>query len=96
MFAKKGAILSKQSEKPYTERKSKHEPSGYSLSLIFLFDAAKNRHYFYRAKYCIENFCKKLKELETKIINYEEKEMIPLTDIENKLYETQSNVIYAK
>ena len=60
MFAKKGAALSKQS---YTERKAKHEPSGYSLSLICSFDATKKRHYFYRGKDCIKNFCKKLKEL---------------------------------
>ena len=31
-------------------------------------------------------FCKELKELATKIINYEEKDMIPLTDNENKFY----------
>ena len=78
-------------EKSYTVRKSKHEPSGYSLSLIFSFDATKNRHYFYRGKDCIKIFCKKLKELETEIINYEEKEMMPVTDIENKFYEKQKN-----
>ena len=33
----------------------------------------------------IENFCKKLKEPETEIINYREKEMTPLTDGENTL-----------
>ena len=34
-------------------------------------------------------FCSDLKELRTKIINYEQKEMIPLTDNENKYYEGQ-------
>ena len=76
-------------EKSYTERKAKYEPSDYSLSLICSFDATKNRHYFYRGKDCIENFCKKIKELGREMINYKEKEMIPLTDIENKLYEKQ-------
>ena len=33
--------------------------------------------------------CKKLKEHVMKIINYEEKEMIPLTDEENKSHEEQ-------
>ena len=47
----------------------------------------KNRHYFYSGKDCIENFCKKLKEPATEIINY--KEIIPLTDIENKSYKEQ-------
>ena len=32
----------------------------------------------------------------TKIINYEEKEMIPLTDNENRTYEKQKNVTYVK
>ena len=59
------------SEKSYTERKAKHEASGYSLSLVFLFVKTKNRHYFYRGKDCIENFCEKLKEIATEIINYE-------------------------
>ena len=36
----------------------------------------------------MERFCKNLKEHATKIINYEKKkEMIPLTDEENKSYE---------
>ena len=37
----------------------------------------------------MERFCKDLKEHATKIINYEKKEMIPLTDKENKSYEKQ-------
>ena len=76
-------------EKSYTERKTKDEPSGYSLSLICSFDATKTRHYLYRGKDCVENFCKKLKELGTEIINYKEKEMMPLADKENKFYKKQ-------
>ena len=37
----------------------------------------------------MERFCKDLKEHATKIINYEKKEMIPLTDEENKSYKKQ-------
>ena len=57
-------------EKSYTERKAKHEPSGYSWSLICSFDATKNKHNFYRERNCIEKFCKDLKELGMEIINY--------------------------
>ena len=71
MFAKKEQSCQNNPEKSYTDRKSKHEPSGYSLSLICSFDATENRYYLYRGKDCIENFCKKLKELGTEIINYE-------------------------
>ena len=41
------------------------------------------------AKPCMERFCKDLKYHAMKIFNYEEKEMIPLTDKENKSYEKQ-------
>ena len=49
-------------KKSYTKRKAKHEPSGYSLSLICLFDKTKNIHYFYRRKVCIQSFCEKFRE----------------------------------
>ena len=37
----------------------------------------------------MERFCKDLGDHATKVINYEEKEMIPTTDKENKSYEKQ-------
>ena len=43
----------------------------------------------------MKNFCKDLKDYATKIINYEMKEMIPLTYEENKSYKKQK-VIYVK
>ena len=73
----------------YTERKAMHEPCGYALSLISSFDSRESKRNFYRGKGCIKRFCSDLKELATKIINYEEKEMIPLTDNENKFYNEQ-------
>ena len=44
----------------------------------------------------MERFCKDLREHARKIINYEKKEMIPLTDKENKSYESKKFAIYAK
>ena len=38
----------------YTEKKSKHKPSGYAWSLICSFDDTKNKRYFYRGKDCIK------------------------------------------
>ena len=73
----------------YTERKAVHEPFGYLLDLFSSFDSKQNKHNFYRGRHCIKRFCGDLKELATKIINYEEKEMIPLTDNENTFYEEQ-------
>ena len=73
----------------YTQRKAKHKPSGYSLSLICSFDETKNRRKFYRRKDCIKKFCNDLTELATEMIDYKEKEIIPLTDKEINLYERQ-------
>ena len=80
----------------YTERKAKHKPSGYSLSLNCSFDETKNWHKFYRRKDCIKKFCRDLKELATETINYKKKEMIPLTDNEIKSYKKQKHVLYAR
>ena len=44
----------------------------------------------------MENFCKDLKEDATKKINYERKEMIPLTDEENQSYKKQKVCLYAR
>ena len=66
-----------------------------TLRLISSFNSKENKHSFYRGKDCIKRFYIDLKGLRTKTMNYEEKEMIPLTDNENKFYESQ-NVIYAK
>ena len=76
-------------EKFYTEKKTKRTPSGYSLFTNCSFDAAKNKLDCYRGEDCIERFCKDLRNHAMKIINYEEKEMIPLTDKENMSYEKQ-------
>ena len=61
-----------------------------NLFMIFSsFDSKQNKQSFYRGIDCTEKFCKDLKELTTKIFNYEEKEMKPLTNSDNKFYEEQ-------
>ena len=57
----------------YTETKAKHEPSGYTLSLISSFDSKETKHNVYRGRDCVKRFCSDLKELVTKIINFDEK-----------------------
>ena len=71
--------------KSYTERKAIHEPCGYSLDLVSSFDSKENKHSFYRGKDCIKKFCKELKKICIKIVNYEQKEMIPLTDKKKRI-----------
>ena len=78
----------------YTERKAKHEPSGYSLSLISSFGSKENKHNVYRGRDCIKRLCSDRKELGTEIINFEEKEMIPLTIMKISFMRSKKNVTY--
>ena len=71
----------------YTERKAIHELCGYSLNLVRSYDTNKNMHSFYRGIDCTKKLCKDLKDQAMEIINFEEKEMIPLTDDKIKYYE---------
>ena len=71
-------------EKSYTEKIARHEPSGWSMFKKCSFNEKENKLNYYRGKDCIEKLCKKLKKRAMKIINYEKKEMIPLTKEEKK------------
>ena len=66
-----------------------HRPSSYFLVTYCSFDKSKNERSYYRGKDCVEIFCEDLKEEAMKIINYEKKEMIPLTNEEIESYENQ-------
>ena len=76
-------------EKSSTDKMNIHAPSGYSLFTNCSFDSTKNKLDCYTGKDCMERFCKTLREHATKIINYEKKEMMLLTDEENKSYKKQ-------
>ena len=73
----------------YIERKAMHEPCDYSLDLVSLFDSKENKHNFYRGRDCIKKFWRNLKKLATKIINYEDKEII-------RFMKSKRNATYVK
>ena len=76
-------------EKSSTTKINKHTPSGYSLFTHRSFDTTKNKLDHYRGKNCMKNFSLDLRQHATKIINYEKKEMIPLTKEEEKKHNKQ-------
>ena len=78
-------------DKAYTEKKAMHKPSGYSIVTCCSFDKASNEQKYYRGKDCIKKYCKDLKEQAMKIMNYEMKEMIPLTWEEEESYKNQKD-----
>ena len=83
-------------EKSSTTKINKHIPSGYSLFTHYSFNKAENKLDYYRGEDCMEKFCKDLREHATKIINYEKKEIIPLTKKEEKSITSKKFVIYAE
>ena len=50
---------------------------------------------YYRGEDCIKIFCKDLKDQTMKIINYEKKEMIPLTEEEKDTWKSE-NLLYMR
>ena len=76
-------------EESYTEKKSKHKPSGYSRITCCSFDKSKTEGNYYRGKDFMKKFYKDLKDQAMKVIYYEQKEMKQLTNKEKKSYEKQ-------
>ena len=83
-------------EKSSTTKINKHTLSGYSMFTHCSFDTTKNKLDYYRGKNCMKNFCLDLREHATKIINYEKKEMIPLTKEEKKMHRRQKKCYICK
>ena len=82
-------------EESSTTEINKHTTSGNSLFTHCSFVKTENKLDYYRGDNCMENFCKELREHATKIINYEKKDMIPLTKKEEKNH-NKKFVTYAK
>ena len=89
MYTKK-SILVKTILKNLKQKKAKHILSGYACNLICSLDTTKTKLDSGRGEDSTEMTCKKFKDYVMEIISYEEKEMIPLTDEENKSYEKQN------
>ena len=68
------------SEKPYTMKESGHILWRYSMSTIQAFDGIQNKHDVYRGEDCMEKFHESLREHAVKVVNFEKKEMIQLTN----------------
>ena len=85
------SICSNNPEKSSTIKLNKHTPCGFSLSTHYSFDTTKNKFDYYRGKDCMKVFCNVLKKHIKRITHWKKKEMIPLTDEENRSYENQKH-----
>ena len=61
-----------------------------NLVVIQLIHLIQNKHSFNRGRDCTKKCCEDLKKHAFKIINFREKDMIPLTDKEIESYEKQN------
>ena len=81
-------ICNNNPNKSYTTVKALHKSSGYSLLTSCSFDKSENKQ-TYRNRDCMKRFCNDLKVHVIRIINYETKSMIALTEEEKESYENQ-------
>ena len=70
-----------------TAKVSKHIPSGFTISTIFLFRSIENKHDVYRGKFCMKKFPKFLREHALKRINFKNKKMKLLRKEQQESYE---------
>ena len=71
-------------ENSSTTKINLHTTCGYSLFTHCTSDTTKNKLHYYRGKDFMKNLCKDLNKNATRIINFEKKEMIPLSIEENE------------
>ena len=84
------------SNKSYTIAEVLHKRSGYSLVTCCSFDKLENEQTYYRGKDCMKKFCDALKKHVNRIINFEMKPMIPLTDEEKESFTDRKNFVLIK
>ena len=57
------------------------------MSMIRTFDDIENKHDVYRGEVCLKKFCESLRKHTMKIINFEKKKIILLTNEQQESYE---------
>ena len=66
------------------------------MSAIWTFDDIENINNVYRGKDCMKTFCESLRDHTMKIINFEKKKIIPITNKEYESYLNQINCHISK
>ena len=77
-------------EQSFTTKINKHEACGFSIVAKSSLTDIREKNTCYRGEDCMEEYCKKLREWVMKIVNYEMKEMIPLTNGQKEYHEKQN------
>ena len=78
-------------EKSSTTKAGEPIPCGYPVSTIWTFGGIENnKHNGCRSEDCRKNFGESFRELAMKIINFEKRNVIPLTKEQSELHEKKS------
>ena len=77
--------------KKFTIKVDEYNPCTYSITMIQIFDGIENNHEMYWGNYCMKKFCEILRECTIKIINFEKKKIMALTNEEYKSYPNERN-----
>ena len=79
-----------------TKKVGGHILCRYSMSSIWNFDNIQNKHTLYHGEDFMKNCCTSLREHAKKIIDFENKKMLPLIKEELKSHQDQKYVIFAE
>ena len=79
-------------EKYSTTKTSELIPCEYTISTIWTFDSAENKHSLYPGEDCMKNLCSSLKEHATNIIKFEKNKMLLLTKKRTKITSRCNNM----
>ena len=74
-----------------TTKISEHISCRYSVSTIWAFDYTENKYNLYRRKDCTKKFSESLREIAKNVIEFEKKQMLPLTQEELKSHQDARN-----
>ena len=74
-------------ERLSTAKVGEHISCGYSVSTIWTCDGIENQYDVCRSENCMKKFCECFRMHAIKIINFEKKKTIPLTNEQQELYE---------
>ena len=83
-------------ENSSTTKIGEHISCGYSMSTIWAFNNVENKRTLYRGEDCMQKFCTSLRECATNLINFEKKNMLPLTKEELKSQDKKVCHIWGK
>ena len=81
-------------EQSYTTKVGKHETCGFSIAKKSQITDIRKKNSCYKGKDSMKKYCKELRECLMKIVNYEMKKMIPLTNGQKEHHEKKNNKMF--